>query len=170
MFSTVGFFVVLGVILALGATVCTYIFVLPEGKIKTNNKFLSKVFSIARDLFSFKELYLEKFLQALYILATIACITVGAMMLFGFSFWESSWSGLHVEWTGGYGLLLMILGPIAVRLVFEISMMFVLLVKNVLQINSKLKGNLNDKSSVEEKTEAPAAEPVATTAQADTAE
>ncbi|MBQ7999974.1 MAG: hypothetical protein IJ298_01995 [Ruminococcus sp.] len=153
MFSTVGFFTVLGVLLALGATVCTYIFVLPEGKIKTTNKFFSKLFSFARDLFSFKELYLEKILQALYILATIACITVGAMMLFGFSFWEN-WSGdLKVEWTGGYGLLLMIGGPIAVRLAFEVSMMFVLLVKNVIQINSKLKA---DTKEIAEKAEEPA--------------
>ncbi len=156
MFSTVGFFTVLGILLALGATVCTYIFVLPEGKIKKTNNFFGKVINIARDLFNFKELYLEKILQALYILATIACITVGAMMLFGFSFWET-WSGdLRVQWTGGYGLLLMIVGPIAVRLAFEISMMFVLLVKNVLQINSKLKNNT--KEAIEEKAEEPATE------------
>ncbi len=150
MFSTVGFFTVLGILLALGATVCTYIFILPEGKIKKTNKFFGKVINIARDLFNFKELYLEKILQALYILATIACITVGAMMLFGFSFWESWSGGLRVQWTGGYGLLLMIAGPIAVRIAFEVSMMFILLVKNVLQINSKLKNNT--KEAVEEKT------------------
>lgn len=154
MFSTVGFFVVLGILLALGATVCTYIFVLPEGKIKTTNKFFSKLFSFARDLFNFKELYLEKILQALYILATIACITVGAMMLFGFSFYENWLGELKVQWTGGYGLLLMIGGPIAVRLAFEVSMMFVLLVKNVLQINSKLKADT--KEAIAEKAEEPA--------------
>lgn len=153
MFSTVGFFVVLGILLALGATVCTYIFVLPEGKIKNSNSFFGKVFTFAKDLFNFKDLYLEKILQALYILATIACITVGAMMLFGFSFWES-WTGkLNVEWTGGYGLLLMFVGPIAVRISFEIIMMFILLVKNVIQINSKLKKN---DAVIEAKAEEPA--------------
>ena len=156
MFSTVGFFVVLGALLAVGATVCTYIFVLPEGKIKKTNKFFGKVFSFARDLFNFKELYLEKILQALYILATIACITIGAMMLFGFSFWESWSGGLRVQWTGGYGLLLMIAGPIAVRIAFEVSMMFILLVKNVIQINSKLKNN--NPKAIEEKAEEAATE------------
>jgi len=155
MFSTVVFFLVIGCILALAGTVCTYIFILPKGKLNTKNDFLNKLISFARDLFSFKELYLEKILQALYILATVACITIGACMLLGFSFWENWLGELQVKWTGGYGILLMILGPIAVRLSFEISMMFVLLVKNVLQINSKLKADNTEESVKAE------AEPVA---------
>ena len=45
----------------------------------------------------------------------------------------------HRKWLGGYGLLLMILGPIVVRLIFEFLMMALLLVKNVISINNKLR-------------------------------
>lgn len=45
----------------------------------------------------------------------------------------------HRKWLGGYGLLLMILGPIVVRLIFEFVMMALLLVKNVISINNKLR-------------------------------
>lgn len=40
---------------------------------------------------------------------------------------------------GGKGILLMILGPIAVRLSYELVMMAVLAVKNIISINSKLR-------------------------------
>ena len=39
---------------------------------------------------------------------------------------------------GGYGLLIIILGPIAIRLSYELMMMAILLLKNVISINHKL--------------------------------
>ena len=36
---------------------------------------------------------------------------------------------------GGYGLLIIILGPIAIRLSYELMMMAILLLKNVIAIN-----------------------------------
>lgn len=50
------------------------------------------------------------------------------------------------EKLGGYGILLMVLGPIAVRLCYELLMMAVLLLKNVISINRKLK-NQNERSA-----------------------
>lgn len=55
-----------------------------------------------------------------------------------------TWTGRH--WLGGYGILLMVLGPIAVRLCYELLMMAVLLLKNVISINRKLK-NQNERSA-----------------------
>lgn len=49
----------------------------------------------------------------------------------------------HRKWLGGYGLLLMILGPIVVRLIFEFLMMALLLVKNVISINNKMRAPSN---------------------------
>ena len=72
----------------------------------------------------------ETILQALYIFFTALVILVGFFMLFC-----SDWSG----WMGGKGILLMILGPIAVRLSYELVMMAVLAVKNIISINSKLR-------------------------------
>ena len=48
---------------------------------------------------------------------------------------------LFNEYVGARGLLMMILGPIIIRLAYEFIMMFILLVKNVIQINNKLKGD-----------------------------
>ena len=45
----------------------------------------------------------------------------------------------HRKWLGGYGFLLMVLGPIVARLIFEFLMMALLLVKNVISINNKLR-------------------------------
>ena len=64
-------------------------------------------------------------------------------MLFAVERWYSYYSGYRYEWVGYYGLIMMILGPIAIRIVYEFIMMAILLVKNVIQINNKLK-NQND--------------------------
>ena len=45
---------------------------------------------------------------------------------------------------GGKGILLMILGPIAVRLSYELVMMAVLAVKNIISINNKLRNQNGD--------------------------
>ena len=47
------------------------------------------------------------------------------------------WTGGNT-WTGGVGLLYLILGPIVVRLSFDMMMMVFLLVKNVISINHNL--------------------------------
>ena len=61
--------------------------------------------------------------------------TYGVGQLFNVQ--QSYWGG-GATWMGGRGLLLIILGPIAVRLSYELMMMAVLLVKNVMEINRKL--------------------------------
>lgn len=134
-FNLTPYLVGFGIFLALAATVLTYIFVLPEGKIKK----MTKIFGIIRDIFTFKNLYLEKALQALYILSTIACITVGVLMIFSFDFSTGYFGGIDVNWYGGWGFLILLAGPIVTRLVYEVIMMFVLLVKNTIDINNKLK-------------------------------
>lgn len=84
---------------------------------------------------------MEKILQALYIFVTAYVILCGFFMLF---MAPETWTGRH--WLGGYGILLMVLGPIAVRLCYELLMMAVLLLKNVISINRKLK-NQNERSA-----------------------
>lgn len=133
---------ILAAVFAVAATVCAFIFVVPEKSGK--NKFLQ----VLSDILNFKTLFIEKFMQALYILATAYVILFGFFMLF---YVQEGYSGYYysrpAQWYGGYGLLLMIVGPIAIRLVYEVIMMSILLVKNVIQINGKLK-NQNDDSSV----------------------
>ena len=53
-------------------------------------------------------------------------------------------------WYGPYGILLAVLGPIVLRLTYEISMLGIILVKNVMEINKKIKSD-----AVEEKYDMP---------------
>lgn len=148
--DTTGFMTVVGILAAIAVTVLAYIFIIPEKKRES----LPKIFKIVHDLLNFKELFLEKILKALYVLSTAACVTIGLFWQFGFTVWESWYDDeLNVEWAGGYGLLLILFGPIIVRIVYEALMMFVLLVKNTIQINNKLKSQ-EEAPAVEENAEA----------------
>ncbi len=131
--SSVGFTAV-AFILAIVATVLAFIFIVPEKrreKLNAFGKFL-------HDTCNFKYLVVEKLLQALYIFATCLVILTGFFMLFQSAFGR---------WLGGIGILTMIVGPIALRLVYELLMMMVLLVKNVIMINKKLKDQNDSVSS-----------------------
>ena len=136
---------IIALVLALAATVLAFIFIVPEKKNTKTNAFLK----ILHDTLNFKYLIIEKILQALYIFATAYIITLGFCMLFyveiGTNYYIYS---TPTKWYGGYGLLVMIVGPILVRLMYEVLMMFVLLIKNVIQINNKLK-NENGKDSAD---------------------
>ena len=81
------------------------------------------------DTCNFKYLMVEKILQALYIFTTAAVIIFGVLMLFRTEY--NYWTGDRI-WMGGYGLLIIILGPIAIRLSYELMMMAILLLKNVI--------------------------------------
>lgn len=140
---------VMAAMAAIAATVLFCIFLMPEKKAAKLPKFLR----VIRDVLNMKELYLEKVLRVLYVFTTLFCIIAGALMFF-FGFGRNYWSG-GVQWYGHYGLLIMIGGPIALRLVFEGLMMFILLVKNTMQINNKLKAQ---EVPVEEKAEEPVQE------------
>ena len=118
-------------VLALVATVLAFIYVVPEKrreKLGAFGKFL-------HDTCNFKYLMVEKILQALYIFNTAAVIIFGVLMLFRTEY--NYWTGDRI-WMGGYGLLIIILGPIAIRLSYELMMMAILLLKNVISINHKL--------------------------------
>ena len=124
-------FLIIAVVLAIAATVLAFIFVVPEKrreKLNAFGKFL-------HDLCSFKFLVVEKILQALYIFSTAFIVLYGVLQLFNVQ--RDYWSGAS-RWMGGTGLLCIIVGPIAVRLSYELMMMAILLVKNVISINRKM--------------------------------
>lgn len=128
---------IIATILAIIATVAAFILVVPE----SNREKLGRFGKFLHDAVNFKFLIVEKILQALYIFVTAYLILCGFFMLF---MAPETWTGRH--WLGGYGILLMVLGPIAVRLCYELLMMAVLLLKNVISINRKLK-NQNERSA-----------------------
>lgn len=124
-------FLIIAVVLAIAAAVLAFIFIVPEKrreKLNAFGKFL-------HDLCSFKFLVVEKILQALYIFSTAFVVLYGVLQLFNVQ--RDYWTG-ESRWMGGTGLLCIIVGPIAVRLSYELMMMAVLLVKNVISINRKL--------------------------------
>ncbi len=134
-------------VLALVATVLAFIFIVPEEKSGTLSGFGKTLHNIV----NFKSLIIEKILQALYIFSTATVIMTGFCMLFWVERVYTSYYSSKEIWMGGYGILLMLLGPIVLRLVYEAVIMFILLVKNVIQINNKLSDKTNDKSDITER-------------------
>ena len=121
-FEDAGALMVIALILAVAATVLAFIFITPEKKRESLPKFLK----VLHDIANFKGLFIEVILKALYIFLTVFVILVGFFSLFlGADFLSS--------------LLVMIIGPIIIRLGFEATMMLILLVKNVISINNKLR-------------------------------
>lgn len=133
----------LGPIAALILAIFLYIKVMPR---KLDGTFDKPILQFLHDFFHFKKLYVEEVLKFIFTLATIACVVTGALLLISveerYSYSYYSYSGYTTkESTFWQGLVIMIGGPIALRLVYEFTMMFILLVKNVIEINNKLKAN-----------------------------
>ena len=146
------FITVIGVIASIVLTVFLCAKVLPE---KYNGTFQKKILQTAHDYFNFKKLYIESVLKALFTFLSITCVVVGVLgatvgnfiQFFGniadaitydyFGNWI--WTSLFRNFFVGVGLA--VLAPIVLRLVYEGTMMFILLVKNVISINNKLKGD-----------------------------
>ena len=122
---------IIAAVLAAAATVLAFIYIVPEKK----REKLGAFGKFLHDTCNFKYLMVEKILQALYIFSTAAVILFGILLLFRteYNYWTD-----RTTWMGGYGLLFIVLGPIVIRLSYELMMMAILLVKNVIAINRKL--------------------------------
>lgn len=139
--DTTGFMAFIALVATIVLTILAYKFIIPKKK----RAGLNKLGQFLHDVFNFKFLIIEKILQFFYVLCTIACVCLGVSMLLGISIRYSSYfDKLYTDWYGIYGILFAVLGPIAVRLVYEGLMMGLLLVKNVMQINKKLKSQTEE--------------------------
>lgn len=126
-----------GGLFALVATILSFIFIIP-GK-RNNNAF----FKFLYNLFNFNELFLEKIFKFFYVLSTCFCVIGGFFMLFYVEEYYvpgSYYSSGHYEseWLGYTGLIVMIVGPIVVRIMYEAIMMAILAVKNIININKNV--------------------------------
>ena len=139
MFSTEVVYV-LASLATVALAILLYIKVLPK---KLDGTFDNKFLQFLHDFFHFKKLYLEEVLKAIFIVATIGCVCLGAFLLLGYEevYHYSYYTGSSIEKesTFGYGLAILIGGPIVLRLAYEAVLMFILLVKHVMEINGKLK-------------------------------
>ena len=122
--------IILGCIAAVIVTIYLYSKVLPQ---KLDGTFEKNIFQKLHDYFHFKKLYIESVLKFIFVLATVAVVCVGVFMLLGYTGY-----GRYKDSTFLYGLIMIIGGPISLRLAYEGVMMFILLVKNVIEINNKL--------------------------------
>ena len=119
-----GFYVWMGIasiIAIVGGILLYFLFVKP----KTDPK--GKFAKWLKDFLSFKIMWIEPILKVVYYIATIFVI------LFSFSFLSA----------GGIGVLsfflCLILGPIAVRLAYEMTMMFIMIWRNTQDISDHTK-------------------------------
>ena len=134
----------LTVVLAIIVTIVGVIFFVPK---KNRDKF-GKGFAKIHDFVNFKTFIVDYVLKALYILATAMCIFGGFFTIFtvkttytttGTMFNQTSQAHTSLSADNiGTGILIMILGPIIVRLFYELIMLAVVGVKNVIEINKKM--------------------------------
>lgn len=158
-----GFAIVLAILAAIALTAILCIKILPA---KYDGTFSKKLPQKVHDYFNFKSLYLESILKILFTFLTIACIVVGifvatigntfqfidnianAIEYDYFRYMDWIWEELFINFLGGIAIAA--IGPIVLRLVYEGLMMFILLVKNVIDINGKLKAPKANTTEIEE--------------------
>ena len=120
--------IILGEISAIAGTVLAAIFLLPEKKsIK-----LKGILKVLSDICNFRTLYIDKVVKILYVYFTLLDICVGFFLLFA--------GGVYS--LAGLGMLLV--GPALTRIGFEVFVMFILLVNNVIEINNRLRDRERD--------------------------
>ena len=115
---------------ALICTIFSLMLITPSKK----RKQLPGFFKMLHDIFNFNGLVIEVILKAVYIFMTLYAILSNFFSIF---------IGGHI-----FSCLLgMILGPIVIRIMFELMMLLVLLVKNVISINNKLRDQADQKEN-----------------------
>ncbi len=120
----------LGLVASIVLIILLYVKVLPrkmDGKIE--NKFLNWL----HNYFYFKRFYIEDILRFVFIVTSVLSFCIGFFMLFSVTEW---WTGTRSNF--GMGLAIMVGGPILMRLLFEVQMMAITAIRNIIEINSKM--------------------------------
>lgn len=124
----------LGSVLALLVTIFICVYVLPAGKEGKFTGFLKTI----RDYFLMRYLIVEGIVRFFFVLATTSCIFSGFFLMFTK---QSSWYGGSRS-NFFVGLATMIFGPIVCRIVYELLMIAILQLKNIIEINNKMPGQV----------------------------
>lgn len=123
----------LAVIATIVLTIAAYVCIIPAKK----REALSGIGKFFHDLFNFKWLLIEKIIKVFYVLSTIYVVCLGVFFLFTV---EDTYF-LGKQYFAIPGILLIVFGPIIVRIVYEFMMMAILMVTNIVEINGKIKGD-----------------------------
>lgn len=128
--------IIIGIVLAVAATVFICVRVLPK---KYDGRLNSKFLQFLHDFFNFKTFYVEALTKFIFVLLTCLCIFVGFLLMFGKFEYYGYFGMTFTQSTFLYGLGIMLLGPLVLRVTYEFVMMAILLVQNVIDINRKMK-------------------------------
>ena len=115
-------FLVICMLLAIVAAVLICVFVLPRKRRARLTGFLAKV----HEFVNFNVLIIEKLLKVLYILCTCVAVFFGIFVLFAVNALS--------------GLLIIVVGAVLIRVSYEITMLLVIGVNSLIQINKKTPG------------------------------
>jgi len=129
----------LAVIATIALTIAAYICIIPAKKRET----LPGIGKFFHDLFNFNWLLIEKIIKVFYVLSTIYVVCLGIFFLFTVE--DSYFYGKQSYAVPG--ILLILFGPIIVRIVYECFMMAILAVTNIIEINEKMKGETGKKAT-----------------------
>lgn len=128
--------IIIGIVLAVAATIFICVRVLPK---KYDGRLDSKFLQFLHDFFNFKTFYIEALTKFIFVLLTCLCIFVGFLLMFGKFEYYRYFGMTFTQSTFLYGLGIMLLGPLVLRVTYEFVMMAILLVQNVIDINRKMK-------------------------------
>ena len=140
--------IVLTVLFSIAAAVLAFIFIIPADRVPRNGLFI-----FLHNLLNFKYFIIEKIMSFLYVFSTAATLIGGFFYLFTvkedyypyYNYNEGYYDyRIETEWVGYWGFVIMILGPIVVRLVYELIMMGLTTIRNIAEINRKIPGNPSD--------------------------
>ena len=138
----------IALVLSIIATVLGIIFFIPKKNREKMGGFGKKV----HDFVNFKVLFVDYVLKGFYIFTTVFTFIAGFLTMFTLkttyrSVYDSTSIMTKTEPTTSFsienvitGFLIMILGPIIVRIVYELIMLAVIGVRNVIEINKKMDG------------------------------
>lgn len=136
--------IIIGIVLAVAATVFICVRVLPK---KYDGRLDSKFLQFLHDFFNFKTFYIEALTKFIFVLLTCLCIFVGFLLMFGKFEYYGYFGMTFTQSTFLYGLGIMLLGPLVLRVTYEFVMMAILLVQNVIDINRKMKASAANAAS-----------------------
>lgn len=136
--------IIIGIVLAVAAAIFICVRVLPK---KYDGRLNSKFLQFLHDFFNFKTFYIEALTKFIFVLLTCLCIFVGFLLMFGKFEYYGYFGMTFTQSTFLYGLGIMLLGPLVLRVTYEFVMMAILLVQNVIDINRKMKASAANAAS-----------------------
>ena len=136
--------IIIGIVLAVAATIFICVRVLPK---KYDGRLNSKFLQFLHDFFNFKTFYIEALTKFIFVLLTCLCIFVGFLLMFGKFEYYGYFGMTFTQSTFLYGLGIMLLGPLVLRVTYEFVMMAILLMQNVIDINRKMKASAANAAS-----------------------